>query len=104
MPADTLTAYRAKRDFERTEEPPGDPGRSGSRLGFVIQKHAASHLHFDLRRPRNLRRWFSPQVRFSPHGPPTTGGSGGSAAELKSRRRIYDSSPAIPPPGRWLPT
>lgn len=47
-----LTEYQRKRDFTKTAEPSGDkapkPTRSG-RLRFVIQKHAASHLHFDLR-------------------------------------------------------
>src|SRR5947209_3854360 len=47
-----LAEYRRKRDFTRTEEPSGDrsaaPARGG-RLRFVIQKHAASRLHFDLR-------------------------------------------------------
>src|SRR3954468_1358760 len=47
-----LAEYRHKRDFSRTREPSGDeaaaPARAG-RLRFVIQKHAASHLHFDLR-------------------------------------------------------
>lgn len=44
-----LTEYRRKRDFTRTEEPAGGPARSGKKLAFVIQKHAASHLHYDLR-------------------------------------------------------
>src|SRR3954465_10495603 len=47
-----LAEYRKKRDFSRTREPSGEkevaPARAG-RLRFVIQKHAASHLHFDLR-------------------------------------------------------
>jgi bifunctional non-homologous end joining protein LigD len=47
-----LAEYRRKRDFSRTREPSGEktsaPARAG-RLRFVIQKHAASHLHFDLR-------------------------------------------------------
>src|SRR3954466_7650676 len=47
-----LTEYQRKRDFTRTAEPSGDkpvaPPPQG-RLRFVIQKHAASHLHFDLR-------------------------------------------------------
>src|SRR6476469_7031700 len=48
--ADQLAEYRRKRDFRKTAEPSGDsqPKRS-SHLRFVIQKHAASHLHFDLR-------------------------------------------------------
>ena len=47
-----LAEYRKKRDFSRTAEPSGDeapPPKSSGRLRFVIQKHAASHLHFDLR-------------------------------------------------------
>lgn len=46
-----LTEYRRKRDFHKTGEPSGDkPARGGKgTLRFVIQKHAASHLHFDLR-------------------------------------------------------
>src|SRR5258706_4280605 len=47
-----LTEYRRKRDFARTQEPSGDtiesPARQG-KLRFVIQKHAARNLHFDLR-------------------------------------------------------
>ncbi|HJQ10877.1 MAG TPA: DNA ligase D [Gemmatimonadaceae bacterium] len=47
-----LAEYRRKRDFRRTKEPSGErtsaPAKPG-RLRFVIQKHAASHLHFDLR-------------------------------------------------------
>ncbi|MFN2635549.1 MAG: DNA ligase D [Gemmatimonadaceae bacterium] len=47
-----LTEYRRKRDFSKTGEPSGDAPPSApsrNRLRFVIQKHAASHLHFDLR-------------------------------------------------------
>lgn len=46
-----LKEYRKKRDFTRTAEPSGRP-RSRTRkkpLRFVIQKHAATSLHFDLR-------------------------------------------------------
>ena len=47
-----LTEYRRKRDFDWTQEPSGEttsaPTRPG-RLRFVVQKHAARNLHFDLR-------------------------------------------------------
>ena len=46
-----LSRYRAKRDFSRTAEPSGT-GRRGSHsagLRFVVQKHAARRLHYDLR-------------------------------------------------------
>ena len=46
-----LTEYRRKRDFQKTAEPAGgmDKHAKTKKLEFVIQKHAASHLHFDLR-------------------------------------------------------
>ena len=45
-----LTEYRRKRDFDKTREPAGGPAKSRRRgLQFVIQKHAASSLHYDLR-------------------------------------------------------
>ncbi|SCY73275.1 bifunctional non-homologous end joining protein LigD [Microvirga guangxiensis] len=43
-----LAPYRAKRDFTRTSEPAGKTARrKGS--SFVVQKHDASHLHYDFR-------------------------------------------------------
>jgi len=43
-----LKTYQRKRDFSRTAEPPAAPGdKTGNR--FVVQKHDARRLHFDLR-------------------------------------------------------
>jgi bifunctional non-homologous end joining protein LigD len=45
-----LAEYNRKRDFSRTKEPEGRvPKKAGKQLHFVIQKHAASHLHYDFR-------------------------------------------------------
>lgn len=45
-----LSRYRSKRDFSKTEEPTGSRAVNASaRRRFVIQKHDASHLHYDLR-------------------------------------------------------
>ena len=44
-----LQAYRAKRDFKITPEPPAVAGGSGQQLSFVVQKHHASTLHYDFR-------------------------------------------------------
>ena len=50
MASRKLAKYRSKRDFTKTAEPSGSaPVRSASRLRFVIQKHAARRLHYDLR-------------------------------------------------------
>jgi bifunctional non-homologous end joining protein LigD len=45
-----LSAYKAKRDFALTSEPSGEAGpAAGRRLRFVVQKHDATRLHYDLR-------------------------------------------------------
>lgn len=45
-----LSKYRAKRDFTRTAEPSGELDVApAEHLRFVIQKHAATRLHYDLR-------------------------------------------------------
>ena len=45
-----LSTYRKKRDFEKTAEPSGDtPVVPSKQRRFVIQKHAATRLHYDLR-------------------------------------------------------
>lgn len=49
-PKAKLSKYQEMRDFSRTAEPSGnDKVVPSQALRFVIQKHAASHLHFDLR-------------------------------------------------------
>ena len=50
--APKLARYRQKRDFKLTTEPSGADKKgvlASQRLRFVIQKHAATRLHFDLR-------------------------------------------------------
>ena len=50
MASRRLSTYRAKRDFRRTGEPSGSGAVATSeRLRFVVQKHAARRLHYDLR-------------------------------------------------------
>lgn len=43
-----LETYQQKRNFKSTSEPKGRKGRKGGN-SFVIQKHAATRLHYDLR-------------------------------------------------------
>ncbi|WP_213804490.1 DNA ligase D [Granulicella sp. dw_53] len=57
-----LARYRSMRDFDITAEPSGKSSASkssGQQLPFVIQKHAASHLHYDFRLGWNgvLKSW-----------------------------------------------
>jgi bifunctional non-homologous end joining protein LigD len=48
-----LTQYRKKRDFQTTPEPRGKRSKSAGGDSFVIQKHAARRLHYDLRLEMN---------------------------------------------------
>jgi bifunctional non-homologous end joining protein LigD len=57
-----LAEYRRKRDFKVTSEPAGGETRAGSRV-FVIQKHSATRLHYDLRLEMDgvLKSWAVPK-------------------------------------------
>lgn len=58
-----LKPYIEKRDFSKTEEPGTGIGRNKSHLMFVIQKHNASHLHYDFRLEMGgvLKSWAIPK-------------------------------------------
>ena len=57
-----LENYQQKRDFKSTSEPKGRKGRKGGN-SFVIQKHAATRLHYDLRLEMDgvLKSWAVPK-------------------------------------------
>jgi bifunctional non-homologous end joining protein LigD len=59
---EALRQYRTKRDFSKTREPAGAKGTAGERV-FVVQKHAARRLHYDLRLQfgETLKSWAVPQ-------------------------------------------
>ncbi len=60
-----LTEYKRKRNFGVTAEPAGGtaPGRAKGTLAFVIQKHSATRLHYDLRLEMDgvLKSWAVPK-------------------------------------------
>jgi bifunctional non-homologous end joining protein LigD len=59
----SLSKYNQKRDFKQTREPKGKIEKSASELIFVVQKHAASHLHYDFRLEMDgvLKSWAVPK-------------------------------------------
>jgi bifunctional non-homologous end joining protein LigD len=61
----TLEEYRRKRSADSTPEPFGEVPRLGGRVGglFVVQKHAATRLHYDFRLEMEgvLRSWAIPK-------------------------------------------
>ncbi len=59
-----LEDYQRKRDFSRTPEPAGEPGvASSGALRFVVHKHAARQLHYDVRLELDgvLKSWAVPK-------------------------------------------
>ena len=59
----SISAYNAKRDFTQTAEPHGKAKSAGKERLFVIQKHDASHLHYDFRLELDsvLKSWAIPK-------------------------------------------
>lgn len=58
-----LKDYNSKRKFDETSEPEGKTKKSKDKLIFVIQRHAASRLHYDFRLEMDgvLKSWAVPK-------------------------------------------
>src|SRR5258708_16568166 len=79
-----LNEYRRKREFARTPEPKGRAGKQPRNI-FVIQRHAARNLHFDLRLEIDgaLKSWAVPK------GPPTEPGEKKLAVHVEDHPMEY---------------
>jgi len=95
-----LQEYSRKRDFSNTAEPTASVRRAsaqGSRRRFVIQKHAASHLHYDFRLEMHdvLKSWAVPK------GVPTELGVRRLASATEDHPLAYLEFEGVIPPGQY---
>lgn len=96
-PSRHLTEYRRKRDFSKTHEPTGGEERVSEGKTYVIQKHAATHLHYDLRLEMDgvLKSWAVPKI------PPTEAGIRRLAIEVEDHPIEYASFEGTIPEGEY---
>jgi len=92
----SLNEYQRKRDFQKTTEPKGEETVSERRI-YVIQKHAATHLHFDLRLEMDgvLKSWAIPKE------PPTLLGVKKLAVQVEDHPVEYASFEGTIPEGEY---
>jgi len=66
----SLEEYNEKRDFSATSEPKPSKAERRDKLVFVVQKHRASHLHYDFRLEWDgvLKSWAVPKGPSMNHG------------------------------------
>src|SRR3954465_15054184 len=92
----SLKEYRRKRDFEKTAEPEGKTART-DQYRFVIQKHAASRLHYDFRLEIDgtLKSWAVPK------GVPFAKGEKRLAVEVEDHPIEYGTFEGTIPQGQY---
>jgi bifunctional non-homologous end joining protein LigD len=94
---DTLGVYNAKRDFKVSPEPQGKVHEQSDKLTYVVQRHDASHLHFDFRLELDgvLKSWAIPK------GPSLSPKEKRLAVEVEDHPYTYGSFEGAIPKGEY---
>lgn len=93
----SLKEYKQKRDLKTGLEPPGNISKHHKDLAFVVQKHAASHLHYDFRLELDgvLKSWAVPK------GPSLNPGDKRLAIMVEDHPYDYRTFEGIISPGNY---
>ena len=92
----SLKEYKNKRSFDKTSEPEGQLTEGQSNI-YLVQKHAATHLHYDLRLEMDgtLKSWAIPKE------PPIEAGVKRLAVQVEDHPLSYATFQGTIPEGEY---
>ena len=93
----SLSSYKSKRNLKKSGEPKAEIKKDSKKLIFVVQKHDASHLHYDFRLEEDgiLKSWAIPKE------PPKVKGIKRLAVHVEDHPLDYANFSGVIPKGNY---